>query len=242
MKTQFKAGDKVKCIDIIGLGQYRKRLVLEKEYIVRDIRDSGDILLLDGVFNDDELGYDSSRFELIDKNMNKKPDAVWVYVKDNIVSEFIQKLLFANGFKWNGGRQEVLTNTQDYNYLLLSFNAQWGERIICWDRKSGPISYKFDIYDAVKDLPKIMELIETPSMPLPVVNGYTMDEYKKDRLTVKFGCAEISVGFLRDVLRIMNSSYEGNRKLEKITLDSGVILSKTDVENIFKYIEFVNKK
>jgi hypothetical protein len=41
---------------------------------------------------------------------------------------------------------------------------------------------------------------------------------------------------------LMQEEFTGNRKFAAITLDSGVVLSKTDIKNILEYVDFVNKK
>ena len=66
---------------------------------------------------------------------------------------------------------------------------------------------------------------------LPKINGYS-GEIKGD--IVKYGCAEISLAMLREMDRVMNEKYSGNRTISKIILDSGATISKVEIEQILR--------
>ena len=239
----LKIGDKVRYVRNIGAFHFSPSLVLGTVYTVESLlvphSPASDVRLV-------EMGcngcYSQKRFELVEeenKIMNKKPAAFYISIKDPIVSEFIQKLLLKNGITWYGKKPNEIQDT-DKPYLFVSFNTRtWGEnKLFCSHCKESD----FEAYDAVKDLQKIMEFVETPSMPLPVVNNYTMSEYKSGHTSVVFGCAHISIRLLRGVLKLMEEEFTGNRQLDKIVLNSGVTLTKDDVKNILKYVDFENKK
>jgi hypothetical protein len=64
---------------------------------------------------------------------------------------------------------------------------------------------------------------------IPVINGY---EGKIEGNFAKYGCAEIDL----DILRVFKS-YNGNRQIESIKLNSGVEINAEDAAKILEYYE-----
>lgn len=233
MKTSFKVGDKVRCIN----DNTCSSLEIGKVYTLVKVGP-------EFVHIDDTGGYFPSRFELVaeDKPKENKMNVLVIKVDNEILSECIQKLLFKAGFSWGAKGAEKDIQMTGFPYIYAHFKSTYGENRIY----IGSNFYKdpgYELFDAAKDFAKINEILSArakPTMAAPKVNGYVM-EYKKGDLIATFGCAKISTSFIRDVSRMMAEDYKGNRKLDKIVLDSGVTLSKDDVSNIVKYVDFVNK-
>jgi hypothetical protein len=235
MKNKFKAGDKVRCVDNKGAG------ILELGYIYTVIgvryTNKPEYVDISGI----QGGFFPHRFELVEenKNMKKKYDAIWIKVDNEIVSEFIQKLLFKAGFAWGFRGEQIAQNTSS-KCLLASFDTP------IWEKKkvyhSGSIlPYDFEVFDAVTDLAKIMEILSAkPEMEAPVINNYTM-EYKKGNDIVTFGCANISILMLRDVFNAMTKTRVGNRGFDRIVLNSGVTLTEKNIKDILDYVQFVDE-
>ncbi len=77
---------------------------------------------------------------------------------------------------------------------------------------------------------------------VPTVNGYTMDHHVKGNTTVTFGCARISLGLLREVVKSFNNStYGGNRTVTGVTLSSGVALRHGDIIATLAHVDAVEK-
>jgi hypothetical protein len=239
---KFEVGDKVRYVnDTIGTFYERQPLVMKRVYTIRGFFSTNGDVLLEGVDNPNGFGYCQSRFELVEEKketMKNKIKVLVIKVDNEILSEFIQKLLFKAGLSWTDKQTERNIKLTNFKYLYAHFNSCYAKNkiFVASDYYAEP---GYELIDAVKDLPKIMEiLLPKPEMEAPKVNGYVM-EYKKNDLVATFGCAKISISFLLDVSRMMAEDYEGNRKLDKIVLDSGVTLTKDDVKNILDYRKFV---
>jgi len=234
VKDSFKVGDKVRCVDNGGasaleIGEIYTVVKVDSEF----------------VHIDNNGGYYPRRFEIVKEEKKKAalPAAFSITFNGNkILWETIQKIAFENGFCWASKGVTEIEPYASYGIMFISLNTK------TWEKKrlyTNTHCYQdYPTYDVVKDFAKIVELLRAaptkPTMEAPKVNGYVM-EYKKGDLTATFGCAKISISFMRDVSRMMAEDYEGNRKLDAIVLDSGVKLTKDDVSNIIKYVDFVNK-
>jgi hypothetical protein len=77
-------------------------------------------------------------------------------------------------------------------------------------------------------------------MQPPIVNGYKM-KYTNGNKCIEFGCAKISIAMLA---YISNSKplHEGNRKIQSVTLDSGVKITVKQIEEIFNYMKHIDNK
>jgi len=229
MKINFKVGDKIRCIN----NSAASSLEIGKIYTV--VRESPDFVHINN-----DGGYFPRRFELVKEENETK--VLVIKVDNEILSECIQKLLFKAGFSWGDTGKEKYVQMTDFSYIYAHFKSTYGENRIF----VGSNFYKdpgYELLDATKDFAKINEILSArtkPTMVAPKVNGYVM-EYKKGDSVVTFGCAKISTTFINAVFNLINDSYYGNRKLSEITLDSGVKITKDDVSNIIKYMEFVEK-
>ena len=94
---------------------------------------------------------------------------------------------------------------------------------------------------------EIVRLLSTPFVPPkppapvgPTIHGYT-GTYKSGDFTVKFGCAEISMTLVNDIVDLYKRVWKGNRKLASITLDSGKTLTIAQLQSIQDYVRAVEE-
>ena len=85
----------------------------------------------------------------------------------------------------------------------------------------------------------LIEQSEEPNKA-PVVNGHEM-KYAKDARVVEFGCAKMALGALHFALKAMNhDGFKCNRFVKKMTLCSGVEITKEQLIEIFNYVNKIN--
>jgi hypothetical protein len=110
---------------------------------------------------------------------------------------------------------------------------------VCWIHK-GSLSEEL-----LKDNPRfvIKSFADLDNFPKPHVqkNGLPIINGHKGELRVgyvKYGCAEICNSIIFDARDMFNNSYSiGNREVVKIVLDSGVEITKEEIEQIYKCIK-----
>lgn len=96
-------------------------------------------------------------------------------------------------------------------------------------------------YYTIEQYAKIVEAFKQkpePEIEAPLINGYKA-HYKKGNKTVNFGCAQISIVQLCHVSNSLNPT-NGNRTIQSITLDSGVVITTKQIGDIFKYIDYID--
>lgn len=254
-KSNFEIGDIVEVIDDSDFAN-RQSLRLGSYHTVRGFSRFGNVLL-ETIYNDkkggDERGYSCARFKFFSKQINpvikNEMNGFVVTCPKGEFPKLVQQLLFANGFEWVISKKEILSvfgETEAKVCFMVCINAVG----ILKDLKNRTIYSgahdKLPSFDAKDDFAKIAELLskiepEKPKVSPPVINGY-IGEYKNNGSgIVKFGCAQISVALLASVRESMDDKFKGNRTVESIKLNSGIEIAKSDIENIFKYIDFVNK-
>ena len=70
---------------------------------------------------------------------------------------------------------------------------------------------------------------------LPKINGYT-GRYNADENLVVYGCAEIDADLIKGIFKVSQSNTKGNRRIENIVLNSWVIISMGELEEIVRAI------
>lgn len=72
---------------------------------------------------------------------------------------------------------------------------------------------------------------ETEAKRLPTINNH---QGKIIGSIIKYGCAEIDESLIEEASDLMNGAFDGNQKVVGVTLCSGVVISKEEVEQIAK--------
>lgn len=208
----IKVGNWVECIETQGA----LNLSFGKTYEVRKIY--GSYLFIRN--NKKDVGfYHSRRFKKIDKQENSSQ----TNSMNKKITYYVRRLIDGSFDKSGQSvHADILSATKLYERLTEK--------------------HVKDIYAIFVEVDGVEPLIaqSREELKAPVINGHEM-KYEKGIPFVKFGCAEISIALIRDLLNIMNSNYGGNRKVVKMTLCSGVEITKGQAEEILKYVGKVNE-
>jgi hypothetical protein len=112
--------------------------------------------------------------------------------------------------------------------------------------------------DARTDMGKLIDLLSPvqtpnpkPKLVPPTVNGHVA-RYNPPHKTpaggigiyhsIEFGCAKISIPMLRKAKEMMDGEWVGcNRTAKTIILDSGVVLTKEDIDATLAYVDAINQ-
>ena len=168
-----------------------------------------------------------------------------------VLSQAVQEAAFEAGYGWwNDGK---LTFTPEWQHIKsypdgAHISIPVGRKTL-YERRLmfSPESYYCDEHadalflDARTDLGLLIDLLAKPPAPVPpTINGYTA-EYAKDGNAIKFGCANISLDLLNRAREVIERSYLGNRGVQSVTLDSGVVLKIGDIKAALDYVKAVNE-
>lgn len=162
------------------------------------------------------------------------------------LSKMIQEFAFSKGYTWPGPKNKLV-----YDEYPINNYGREGAAILLGDDKimrycpfayfRGEIAYRNDIFiDANTELGKLWDLFKEPEYEIPEINGYKA-EYKKGSSIVKFGCAEIPLGMLYNLIAEWGYS-SGNRKIVSFTLNSGVTFTKDDAQKVIDYVRYIDDK
>jgi uncharacterized protein YuzB (UPF0349 family) len=88
---------------------------------------------------------------------------------------------------------------------------------------------------SLADLDKIRGKKQVVKPQLPEINGYK-GTYDKEMETVEYGCAKIRKSQIESMYYLVNGDTLSNRTVEAFTLDSGVVLTKENVIDIYEVI------
>ena len=190
-------------------------------------------------------------------NETKLPDNPPNFIVDTggneTLGKMVQELCFKAGICWSAFGK-VASFNKEYPYLLVC-RALWpGIR----DRLGldplpvlyysvGDFGSSETVLSAATQMGEIVRLLSTPFVPPkppapvgPTIHGYT-GTYKSGDFTVKFGCAEISMTLVNDIVDLYKRVWKGNRKLASITLDSGKTLTIAQLQSIQDYVRAVEE-
>lgn len=240
----FAAGQRVRCIssqkDLNACAAY-ECFGSGKIYTVQSFRKiSNDNFITVAEHPHVELW--ARRFELVAEGA--KPLGINIKIDSNVfLWELYQKLAFAHGIYWPGKKTDSNISPCRYLYLSLAKHSFLHENTLYWDNRE-EFGEKLVTFDGATDFKKIEAILKMPSQPVivaPSINGYTA-KYEKGERTVKFGCAKIAIELFDDAKDIMNAAYNGNRMVSKIVLDSGVTITREEVEKTLKYVSEIDTK
>lgn len=211
--NKFKIGDKVICIDNTN---YREKLKVGKTYIVKSY----------------EPYYPSRVHDLIElKGINC--GGVWVKRFEKVENPQSEIKQMNNKITYHV-RCDGAKNLESYHEDIVTATNQYEKLVNVYG--SGHFYSLVMVKDGVETL---IAQSEGP-VKIPVVNGHEM-KYKKGNQYVEFGCAKISLQMLWPIKDVMFDSFAGcNRSVKSITLCSGVLITKTEMKEIFDYVEKVN--
>lgn len=166
------------------------------------------------------------------------------------LSRAVQELALSAGFLWGdcdtkwssipvercGGKTFIKLWTDGRKTLTFGPNAlsHAGHCPMVLDARTD-MGLFIDLLDSIKNSPKPVG---------PTINGY-VSEYEKGHIIITFGCAEVCIHMLRHASKmfaydVKHNNWMSNRTVAAITLDSGVKLTKTDIESILSYVDRVN--
>lgn len=192
------------------------------------------------VFNFEGVDNDFKELVALDKNMKKldiKKDKIAIKIGDSkILKDFIEKLYFSKEIKW---RESGSIPPSELKNTCLALYSD-GFLTYCDD-----LFYKekgYVIFDAETQMGEIVALFEEPEIKIPEIHGYKA-KYEKDSLFVCFGCAEISLSFLKKIINLSEQTLDaGNREISGVILDSGKILNLAQIKEIITYTKAINSK